>query len=123
MSEDELKKYHHFKIKTSDGIELDLIETKYYEELLDLYNKEKEKNKRNKKIMIDKLDKLKNGVRNDFSITLGKQQPLWEDNYTNYISKDMIRAKIKELENKKEYCLTIWVRDEIRDFQELLEEK
>ena len=46
MSEEEIKNYHHFKIETKDGIELDLIETKYCQDLLDLYNKEKEKNKR-----------------------------------------------------------------------------
>ena len=92
--------------------------------LLDLYKQEKEKNKRNKKIMIDKLDKLKNGVRNDFPITLGKQQPLWEDNYTNYISKDKIRTKIKELEklietnSLYEEC---WNKIEV--LKELLEEK
>lgn len=45
MNEEEIiEKYHHFKIKTADGIELDLIETKYYKELLDLYKQEKEEN-------------------------------------------------------------------------------
>ena len=67
--------------------------------ILDLYNKEKEKNKRNKRIILDKLDKLKNGIENDFPITLGKRQPLWEENKTDYISKD----KIRELP-RTEYC-------------------
>ena len=68
--------------------------------LLALYNKEKEKNSRNKKIILDKLDKLKYGIENDFPITLGERQPLWEENKTNYISKDKIEAKIKELEKE-----------------------
>ena len=42
--------------------------------LLDLYNKEKEKNKRNKRIALNKLEKLKNGIENDFPIKLGEQQ-------------------------------------------------
>lgn len=61
--------------------------------LLDLYNKEKEKNKRNKKIILDKLDKLKNGIENDFPITLGERRPLWEENKKDYISKDKIKEE------------------------------
>lgn len=87
-------------------------------------NKKKKRIEEIKKIMIDKLDKLKNGVRNDFPITLGRQQPLWEDNYTNYISKDKIISKIKELENlietnsSYEEC---WNKIEV--LKDLLEEK
>ena len=66
----------------------------------DYYFREKEKNSRNKKIILDKLDKLKYGIENDFPITLGERQPLWEENKTNYISKDKIEAKIKELEKE-----------------------
>lgn len=51
IRENAYKLKHSSKIKTSEGIELDLIETKYYEELLDLYQKEKEKNKELEKEM------------------------------------------------------------------------
>ena len=83
MSEDELKKYHHFKIKTSDGIKLDLIETKYYEELLDLYQKEKEKNKEFENIIL----KLKKQSRTQAlcSIELTEKQDTIIDLMTDYI--------------------------------------
>lgn len=63
-----------------------------------------EKNDRNKKITISKLTKLLNGVENDFPIMLGEQQPLWQENTNKYLDKQVIRDKIKWLENRaKEY--------------------
>jgi hypothetical protein len=103
MSEDEFKKYHHFKIKTSDGIELDLIETKYYEELLDLYKQEKEWNQK-----IIKAEKFYRELYNDVVKKTNER----------YIPKDKIRAKIKELEEKSDY----WNCDEIEVLKGLLEE-
>ena len=35
----------HYRIKNDDGLDLDVIEFKYYKKLIDLYKKEKEKNK------------------------------------------------------------------------------
>ena len=55
-----------------------------------------EKNKRNKKIILAKLDKLKYGIENDFPVTLGKQQPLWDGNYTKFVDKDKIRELLEQ---------------------------
>lgn len=120
MSEDELKKYHHFKMKTSDGIELDLIETKYYKKLLDLYKKTKyelegkealvdtmsgneEVLTRNYEILEEKLkqEKEKNRQSKMRIVQLEKEiDTRIEDVNTYYISKNKIKAKIKELEEE-----------------------
>ena len=65
--------------------------------LLDLYNKEKEKNA-----------SLKKEIKLMKSININD----------NYISKDKIKQKIKELEEKSDY----WNCDEIEILKELLEE-
>lgn len=36
---------YHYKIKNNNGLDLDVVEMKYYNKIIDLYNKEKEKNK------------------------------------------------------------------------------
>ena len=86
--------FDEYEVHTIIDVVLNLIDRQQKE-----LDKEKEKNKRNKKIILDKLDKLKNGIENDFPITLGERQPLWEENKTDYISKD----KIRELP-RTEYC-------------------
>ena len=43
--DDLINHIYHYKIKNNDGLDLDLVEKKYYEKIVDLYNKEKEKNK------------------------------------------------------------------------------
>ncbi len=35
----------HYRIKNDDGLDLDVVEFKYYQKMIDLYLKEKEKNK------------------------------------------------------------------------------
>lgn len=97
MSEDELKKYHNFKIKTSDGIELDLIETKYYEELLDLYQQEKEKNKELTDF-IEAIEELKQAKKpiTDLVYEMNK----FDD---EFISKDKIKPFIKAIESWADY--------------------
>lgn len=36
---------YHYKIKIDNGLDLDVVELKYYNKIIDLYNKEKEKNR------------------------------------------------------------------------------
>lgn len=73
---------------------------------------ERQKNERNKRIVIDKLNKLKDGLENDFPITLGEQQPLWEDNYKDYVKASKIREKLKQhIEERDSYD-----KDEERDW-------
>ena len=43
--DDLINHIYHYKIKNNDGLDLELVEKKYYEKIVDLYNKEKEKNK------------------------------------------------------------------------------
>jgi DNA repair ATPase RecN len=109
MSEDEFKKYHHFKIKTSDGIELDLIETKYYEELLDLYKQEKakaeeyrigwcntgeelEQEKEKNKELEEKQDRLAFKTNQYMNDVLSN----------NIVSKDKIRELLKVIQKEKD---------------------
>ena len=73
---------------------------------------EREKNERNKRIVIDKLNKLKDGLENDFPITLGEQQPLWEDNYKDYVKASKIREKLKQHIEERDMC----DKDEDRDW-------
>lgn len=91
MSEEEIIKIIKEMIQWSDHNTYKMA----LQGLLDLYTKEKEKNKRNKKIILNKLDKLKNGIENDFPITLGERQPLWEENKTDYVSKDKIKDTVE----------------------------
>ena len=35
----------HYRIKNDDDLDLDVVEFKYYQKMIDLYEKEKEKNK------------------------------------------------------------------------------
>ena len=74
---------YHYKIKNDNGLDLDVVELKYYQKILDLYNKEKEKNE-----------------------TLFEENTHWKASYfklsrkIDVISKDKIREKIVELEDK-----------------------
>lgn len=127
MSEEEIiEKYHHFKIKTADGIELDLIETKYYKELLDLYKQEKEKNK-------ELEEKLKISVA---MLTKGTypEENEGDNNFDKkIIAVDKIKEKIEDYEkmvegtfkdntwngqNRRDNCCEI-----IKVLENLLEEK
>lgn len=49
---------YHYKIKNDKGLDLDVVELKYYKKVIDLYNKEKEKNKE-----LEKMLKLKSHKR------------------------------------------------------------
>jgi len=53
--DDLINHIYHYKIKNNDGLDLELVEKKYYEKIVDLYNKEKEKNKNS--ISKDKIRK------------------------------------------------------------------
>ena len=103
--EEIIEKYYHFKIKTADGIELDLIETKYYKELLDLYKQEKEKNKELEREILKRQ-----WVKVDEN---GNIEPVF------YISKDKIKEKIEnETINISGFrCIAV------EDIENLLEEK
>lgn len=122
MSEDEMRKEENLehevldRLKTLEPIDFDynVVDGSYVDAMLkarniilDLYKQEKEWNQK-----IIKAEKFYRELYNDVVKKTNER----------YIPKDKIIEKIKELENKKEYCLTIWVRDEIRDFQELLED-
>lgn len=90
------------------------------ETLLDLYQKEKEKNKN----LIKQLQEQNTEIQ-DISKQLREKEQ--EDikmrakfvlSLDDYISKDKIKAKIKELEEKSDY----WNCDEIEVLKELLKE-
>lgn len=67
-------------------------------ELVKEQQKEIETLQRDKKIVLEKLGKVINGLENDFPITLGEQQPLWEENKPKYVSKDKIRAVVEKID-------------------------
>ena len=92
---------HYFEreLKKANA-ELEYNREGYLDMLIEL-NKEKEKNKRNKAITIEKLKKLLNGVENDFPISLGEQQPLWQSNRNEYIKKDKLLKLLDEDEEIK----------------------
>ena len=61
--DDLINHIYHYKIKNNDGLDLELVEKKYYEKIVDLYNKEKEKNKElekydYRKIKLDEKDRI-----------------------------------------------------------------
>lgn len=97
-------------------------EAKAIETILDLYQQEKEKN--------EELSTIKEGIRVLQNSGLMDEQYIVIANWNlkntsykhlldDYISKDKIRAKIKELEEKSDY----WNCDEIEVLKELLEEE
>lgn len=47
--DDLINHIYYYKIENNDGLDLDLVEKKYYEKIVDLYKKEKEENKKLKK--------------------------------------------------------------------------
>ena len=102
MNEDEAIKI--LKTMCTDNFCIEQLKTKQaIETILDLYQKEKEKNKKLQircKELIEEKQELNTALL-----------------YDN-INKDKIRAKIKELEEKSDY----WNCDEIEVLKELLEE-
>lgn len=116
--EEIIEKYHHFKIKTADGIELDLIETKYYKELLDLYKQKKEKNK-------ELEEKLKIATAMLTRGTYPEQNKGDNDFDKQFISKNKIKAEIEDIIDYFEWANAT---DEDMEFlekkkKEILEEK
>ena len=108
MSDEEINKLYNLCIYKGNNGEYEALR-----KLLDLYNKEKEKNK---KLEIELMEQelFIDGLKEDRRIAVEEIQEQY------YVSKDKIREKIKELENK-EYILSS--RDsEIQILQELLEE-
>ena len=63
------------------------------------WEQEKEKNNRNKAMLLKRLDKLKYSIENDFPLSI-KKQPLWDEHYVQYVDKSKIEEKIKEYEKK-----------------------
>ena len=43
--DDLIKGIYHYKIQNDKGLDLDVVEFKYYQKIINLYNQEKEKNK------------------------------------------------------------------------------
>lgn len=132
--DDLLNHLPRFGLGTKDKIEMYVVESKYFEDLANRYINLKE---------IEKLHQEENGkLRVEFekvyedNLTLAqeleqekeknKELKKYEEAYkllsyglNNYISKDKIRAKIKELEEKSDY----WNCDEIEVLKELMEDK
>lgn len=79
---------YHYKIKNNDGLDLDVVETKYYNKIIDLYNKEKMNNfnlseQLNKeKEKNNELQVLYTGMLQDWCKEKGKNKELEE--YANW---------------------------------------
>ena len=72
------------------------------ETLLNLIEKQRKEIKilqRDKKNVLEKIRKLKEGLEYDFPKLLGQRQPLWGDTKNEFVSKD----KIKEILDKHGY--------------------
>ena len=84
--DDLINHIYHYKIKNNDGLDVDLVEKKYYEKIVDLYNKEKEKNRQSKMRIVQ--------LENEITARI-------EDINKYFISKDKIKEKIEELEKER----------------------
>ena len=122
--DDLLNHIERYLIKTEDGIEIYVVQYKYYKKLTDMYIKEKEKNK--------KYQGIENGTT---IIYKSKAKYVREDRIEKYyFDKNKIREKIKTLRKREEKiyktdyelepvkaidCLLL----RIGDLEELLENK
>lgn len=137
MSEEEIIEELKVLIGLEEFNKLTYKENRAIQGLLDLYQKEKEKNKeiqninfRVNKNLLEVAEQLEQEKKKNKELedTLKHTQNSWyEDtkiieNYKqNYISKDKIREKIEELQ--KEYCPMCCECDMCERIEELLEEK
>ncbi len=123
----------NYGIEFENGNQLFVVEKKYFDKVVDLYQKEKEKNKdieRYKRIANKKLDDIEEFRKNECNHRCIKDAELKEFKeyiFNNYISKDKIREKIKEYEDfYKEYPIEFRkykMRPIIVVLKELLKEK
>lgn len=115
---------YHYKIQNDKGLDLDVVEFKYYQKLINLYNKEKEKNKELQiKVRYYEDIMIKQNVEKKFE-TLYKG--LYKIVKTEYVSKDKIKNKIEEYIETLKTAINIQTIQEckygIKVLQKILEE-